>query len=74
MMLGTLESESIQAAQQKLLNLLREHGVADEHISYNVTNHHTITIGGDFTLSIHRPLRFIEWGSLIIPLLNPANR
>jgi hypothetical protein len=35
-LLGTLEAETIERAQRALLGLLNEHGVPEEHISYDV--------------------------------------
>ncbi len=67
-LLGILSAESTQAAHTRLLELLKENGMPEENISYEVSTYHTITLKGDVTLKIYRAMT-VEHLVQIIPLL-----
>lgn len=67
-LLGTLPAESPQAAQTHLLEVLRQHGMPEENISYEESMCNTITLKGDVTLKIYRAMTIEQWAHMV-PLL-----
>ncbi len=71
--LGTLEADSGEDAQKKVLNTLMENGMAPEDISYGAARHPSITLPCDVKLIISRSMRLEHWAHLV-PLLIPYER
>ncbi|MDB4992465.1 MAG: hypothetical protein JWL75_710 [Parcubacteria group bacterium] len=67
-LLGILSAESTQAAQARLLELLKENGMPEENISYDVSTYNTITLKGDVMLKIYRAMTVEQWVH-ILPFL-----
>jgi hypothetical protein len=68
LLIGTLEANSLSDAQIKLVDFLKEHGMPEANISYNVTDHNQVSLKGGAVLHIAPVMTSEQWADLI-PLM-----